>query len=177
MAKGKKRSTGRTPKKKRKNSKDKGQRGEREVARLVGEWWGADFARTPMSGGFRTKKFREDWNAEADLVTPDEDFPFAVEVKWHEGWTLDKLLTAPKTEIWEWWQQALGQTSEGKIALLVFRRNHMPWYYMIESKHAHHIPGRFVVTSDPQNRSVTVGLLSDLFVTDKELWMSSKPGM
>lgn len=169
------RTTGRTAKKRKKgvNGKEKGNRAERAVAKLFASWWGADFARTPQSGGFRTQKFRQDWNAEGDLVTPDESFPFSVECKWHEDWTLDKLITATeKTEIWQWWKQTLDQTADDKIPLLVFKRNNMPWYYMTLSKHSHDIPGRFLVTTDPDLSSVTVGLLSDLFATEKSQWLN-----
>lgn len=113
-----------------KKSRDKGQRGERAVAKLLSAWWGADFTRTPMSGGFHTKKFRDEWNASGDVVTP-ADFPFSVEVKWQEDWTLDQILTAPKCIIWEWWRQCASQCPEGKTPLLVFKRNNWPWFCMM----------------------------------------------
>ena len=167
-----KKSTGAGAKKKRKNGRDKGNRGERAVAKLFSTWWGADFARTPMSGGFRNQKFRQDWNAEGDLVTPDTDFPFSVECKWHEDWTLDQLITASDTtEIWQWWGQTLNQTEREKISLLVFKRNHMPWYYMVRSVWDEDIPGRKFRICDPHGRSVTVGLLSDLMKTEKDEWL------
>jgi Holliday junction resolvase-like predicted endonuclease len=112
------------------DSKDKGNRGEYQAARLLEKWWGSDFTKTPQSGGFSTKKFREEWGAEADVVTPDESFPFSVEVKWHEGWTLDQLLTAPKTDMWEWWEQAKGQTPEGKFCMLAFKKNRQKFFCM-----------------------------------------------
>ncbi len=157
--------------KQRKNGRSKGQRGERAVAKLFSKWWGAEFARTPMSGGFHTPKFREDWNAEGDLVTPDPDFPFSVECKWHEGWTLDKLITAPKCEIWDWWKQTKDQANEGKIPLLVFKRNNMPWYYMIPLLDSVNIDGNYITCTDPDHKNVAVGLLSNLFETEKETWL------
>lgn len=114
-------------------SKDKGNRGEYAVRDLLEDWWGSDFAKTPKSGGFSTKKFRQDWNAEADVVTPDETFPFAVEVKWQEDWILDELLTAPKSKIWDWWEQAKGQSTD-KYTLLVFKRNRRPWFCMMKEE-------------------------------------------
>ena len=77
----------------RKNSRDKGGRGERAAAKEFRDWWGTDFARTPSSGGFATAKFRDDWNAAGDLVTPDNTFPFCVECKWVEDWTMEQLLS------------------------------------------------------------------------------------
>lgn len=113
------------------NGRKKGQTAERKLAKLFSEWWGSDFARTPLSGGFATAKFREDWNACGDLVTPDKTFPFCVESKKVEGWTLEQMLTSDKTLMHKWWEQCVGETPEGKIPLLVFTKNHAPLYAMI----------------------------------------------
>lgn len=164
-------STTKTPKKRGINGRDKGQRGERAVGTLLSTWWGSDFARTPMSGGFRNAEFREEWNAEGDLVTPDETFPFSVEVKWHEDWTLDQLITAPKSEIWSWWEQTDRQTPAGKIPLLVFKRNHMPWYYMIPATEAWNIPEPYITVNSITGLKLQVGLLRSLFETEKEQWL------
>lgn len=146
---------------KRKNGRAKGQRGERIVAKLLSEWWGADFARTPQSGGFRNKKFREDWNAEADIVTADDSFPFCVEVKWQEGWSLDHLLTSDKSPIWEWWNQCWNQCPENKIPLLVFKRNNMPWYFMGWSRDFNHLtPNKFLEVYSIEGH-LTVGLFEE----------------
>jgi hypothetical protein len=168
-----------TPKK-RKNGKNKGNRAEREVAALVSKWWGSDFARTPSSGGFRTKKFREDWHAEGDLVTADETFPFSVECKWQEGWTLDQLLTSNKGCVWDWWKQTKGQTPKDKHPLLIFKRNNMPRYYMMESKCELNAKQMDFLTDSclcvpvPQNypEVVYVGLLDTLIARGKELWLT-----
>jgi hypothetical protein len=114
-----------------KKSRDKGQRGERILAKKFSEWWGSDFTRTPSSGGFRTKEFRDDWNAAGDLVTPDETFPFCVESKNAEGWHLEQLLTSSKCAIVQWWKQTVDETPKGKIPLLVFTRNHQPHFFMM----------------------------------------------
>lgn len=159
-------------KKKAVNGRSKGGRGERAVAKLFSEWWGADFARTPLSGGFHTRKFREDWNAQGDLVTPDETFPFSVECKWQEGWTLDHLLTAPKSDLWAWWEQALEQTPEGKIPLLVFKRNNMPWYFMTYKAYENKVNGFCVTAYVPKvYDQVIVGLLEDILSGEKEIWL------
>lgn len=160
------------------NGRGKGARGERQVAKEFASWWGSDFARTPMSGGFHTRKFRQEWNAEGDLVTPDESFPFSIECKWHEGWTLDKLITASdKCEIWSWWQQALDQAENiNKIPMLVFKRNNMPWYYMMCTKDVlskirmTSLPGKTILAKDHREKEVVIGLLSDLHSTKKDLW-------
>lgn len=118
-------------KKKGINGRNKGANAERKLAKLFSTWWGSEFTRTPMSGGFATKTFRDDWNASGDLVTPDVDFPFCVESKKVEGWHLEQLLTSPKCIIHKWWQQTLDETPEGKEPLLVFSRNGHPELIMV----------------------------------------------
>lgn len=157
------------------DSKDKGDRGEYAVRDLLEEWWGSDFAKTPKSGGFSTKKFRRDWNAEADVVTPDPTFPFAVEVKWQEKWILDDLLTRPKSKIWDWWEQAKGQ-SEDKLTLLVFKRNFKPWFYMMKIHPEHTDYQKDFVKSSPmrvidrQGEAAYIGLMDKLLAEPIEKW-------
>lgn len=157
------------------DSKDKGDRGEYAVRDLLQEWWGTDFAKTPKSGGFSTKKFRRDWNAEADVVTPDESFPFAVEVKWREGWCFEQIITAPKTEIWEWWEQAKGQ-SEDKLTLLVFKRNYKPWFCMMRVQDDHDEYQKDFIKASPfrvidrQGKAAYIRLFSDLLAEPIEKW-------
>jgi hypothetical protein len=130
-----------TPVTKRKNSRAKGARGERAFARKFEEWWGTDFTRTPSSGGFATAKFRDDWNAAGDLVTPDPAFPFCVECKWVEGWTLEQLFN-PGCIIYSWWEQTKKETPDGKIPLLVFKKNSSPMYVMIRDHELVQTPRR-----------------------------------
>ena len=157
------------------DSKDKGDRGEYAVRDLLEDWWGSDFAKTPKSGGFSTKKFRKDWNAEADVVTPDETFPFAVEVKWQEKWILDDLLTRPKSKIWDWWEQAKGQ-SEDKLTLLVFKRNFKPWLYMIRAQDQNTDYQKDFIKSSPmrvidrQGETAYIGLMDRLLAEPTEKW-------
>jgi len=115
-----------------KKSKNKGNRAEREAAKKFSQWWGSNFTRTPSSGGFGTKQFRDGWNAAGDIVTPDTSFPFIVECKWQECWHMEQLIKNDKCEIFKWWQQALNETGLGKVPLLFFTRNGHPWYVMID---------------------------------------------
>lgn len=114
-----------------KRSKVKGNRGENEVAKLFAAWWGAEFTRTPSSGGFGTKKFRKDWNSAGDIVTPDAKFPFCVEVKNVKDWDLSSLLTSSKCILWKYWEQAVEEAKESnKIPILVFKKNRGTWFCM-----------------------------------------------
>lgn len=165
-------------KKKRKgiNSRDKGGRGERAVIKLLEKWWGSDFAKTPQSGGFANKKFRDDWNAASDVVTPDETFPFSIEVKWWEDWSLDQILTAPKAPLWSWWEQAKRETPEGKLTLLVFKKNRQQFFMMakLESDYNRYqrqfIKSSRIKTTDNQGKVVYIRAFKDLLEEPKDKW-------
>lgn len=165
------------------NQRDKGARGQREVCKMLEAWWGSEFTSTPQSGGFATKQFRDEWNAAADIVTPDETFPFSVEVKWQESWCMDMLISSEKSKLWSWWKQCYTETPEGKIPLLVFHRNRQPWWYMIPVKDRRPIRdeniGRVFLVDVPHalvteiecDRTVQVGLMDDLAKTSKAKWL------
>jgi hypothetical protein len=116
-------------------SKRKGNSNEREVARLLREWWGeGEFMRTPSSGGWgRSRQVRDDFNAAGDIVTTATDFPFCAEVKSEEGWELEQLLRSPdKCPIAKWWKQAEEETPAGKHPLLLFTRKLRPWFCLMD---------------------------------------------
>lgn len=151
------------------NGRLKGNAQERKVAKAFSKWWGTEFTRTPMSGGFATKTFREDWNAVGDLVTPDTTFPFCVESKKVEGWHLEQLLTSPSCLWYSWWKQTLDETPDTKWPLLVFTRNRQPLFYAIKREHNRGIPG-VILTLHLDDTLIDIGLASDLFSTPPDLW-------
>jgi hypothetical protein len=160
-----------------KKSKSKGDRGERILCKKFASWWGSDFTRTPSSGGFKTKKFREDWNAAGDLVTPDLSFPFCVESKNAEGWHLEQLLTSNKCSLVKYWKQTVEETPEGQIPLLVFTRNHQPHFFMMLQidwvVHVNNLgksPAFRLECEQGRTRLVKLGLLDELFSTTPEQW-------
>jgi len=126
-----------TPKKKKINSRTKGQSAERRLAKLFSAWWGSEFFRTPGSGAFATKGFAgiDTSSMAGDLVTTDSTFPFCVESKKVEGWTLEQILTSNKTKIHSWWEQTVRECPPDKVPLLVFTKNHSPVYCMLSSTH------------------------------------------
>lgn len=161
--------------KKRVNGRKKGQTAERKLAKLFSDWWGSEFARTPLSGGFATAKFREDWNAAGDLVTPDKSFPFCVESKKVEGWTLEQMLTSDKTLIHKWWEQTLKETPEGRTPLLVFTKNRAPLFAMMRSgdEESRLNMERYMEVCWPgADEAVIIFPLSALLASDKKLWTS-----
>lgn len=110
----------------RKSSR-KGKGNERALAKLFRDWWGhGEWARTPLSGGWASKDAREGFRTCGDIITTAADFPFCIEAKKQEGWTLDQLIHNDKCIIFEWWNQAVSETPVGMIPLLVMARNHIP---------------------------------------------------
>jgi hypothetical protein len=106
------------------------------VASFLSKWWeGAEFRRTPSSGGWAgSKKAREDYGATGDIVCSDPSFPFCVEVKSAEGWELEHLVQAPLTSsLFRYWGQTVEQTPVGKIPLLIFTKKFRPWYVMFDT--------------------------------------------
>ncbi|NJL54162.1 hypothetical protein HC928_02600 [bacterium] len=168
-----------TASKKRVNGRKKGANAERRLAKLFSDWWGTEFARTPLSGGFSTKTFREDWNAAGDLVTPDPAFPFCVESKKVEGWKMEHLLTQKNSLLHDWWNQTLKETPEGKIPLLVFTKNRTPLFAMMpwrSGKFKQCMPYFEYSFEDNEalnnpNNEVVIFELKYLLATDKKVWL------
>ena len=130
------------------NGRRKGAAAEVEVARLVQAWWRqlpteaqmvpdggeSEFVRTPMSGGWSTKRVRGNFRASGDLSSTSDAWPFCVEVKRREGWSLTMFAKAGKrgSPVWQWWGQCVrGADEEGAIPMLWVRRNRTPWIVMV----------------------------------------------
>ena len=89
-----------------KASRQKGQRGEREVCQILAEHLGGEFKRNLMQtqeGGF-------------DVLGLDE---YAIEVKFQE-----------KLQIEKWWEQTVEQ-AEDRIPVLFFRRSREEWRVVV----------------------------------------------
>lgn len=103
------------------NSRSKGNKFERDIAKLLTSWSDISMKRTPMSGG---------WSKTGDItpVKPEDmvKWPFNVELKKRENWNLVDLITGNniKTSIISWWEQCLSDSSKsGKIPMLIFTKN------------------------------------------------------
>jgi hypothetical protein len=120
-----------------KNSRAKGRRAERDVAKLLAKWWRkidkkVEFKPTPLSGGWGGrdggKHVRAHFKASGDLMTTSVSFPFTIEVKHREAWSMRNLVAGRATPVWDWWVQSQRQSEEeGEIAMLWFRKNNFPW--------------------------------------------------
>ncbi len=119
------------------NSRAKGRRAERDVAKLLAKWWGkvdpkCEFKPTPLSGGWGGRDggahVRAHFKASGDLMTTGVHFPFTVEVKHREAWSARNLFAGRATPVWDWWIQAERQAAEEDgIPMLWFRKNKLPW--------------------------------------------------
>lgn len=124
-----------------KASRDKGARGELEVAEKLRVWWepleeGVVFKRTPSSGGWGSKDDRSAFRVSGDLVTSSKSFPFVVEIKRRENWAWATLLAGKPCPVWGWWQQARKQAleQEGGVPLLIWRKSRQPWFAMLPER-------------------------------------------
>lgn len=77
-----------------------------------------------------------------DLMTTAEAFPYTVEVKHREKWTLANVIAGKRSPVWAWWLQCQkAAAEEKKIPLLWFRKNRGDWYLMLPEKDlANHVP-------------------------------------
>ena len=122
-------------KSKRINSKNKGNRAELELAKILTQRFGLPFARVGVSSGARPKQVKLDGSAKhaftGDLVVPD-GFRFSVEVKavnkdvdlLDSSALLDKFLT----------QAADDAASIEKIPLLCWKRNRKGWLAVLPER-------------------------------------------
>lgn len=101
------------------NSRSKGSRYERKIAKEFSLWAGFTITRTPMSGGY---------NKGGDLTPKDpehmKDFPLHLELKHREGWDFNGFLKNPKHPIWGWWEQCEYESrTYSKVPIVVFTKN------------------------------------------------------
>lgn len=121
-----------------KNSKAKGNSYELKTAKLLSEWWGGTFSRVPASGGLH---WGSDHRVAGDIIAaPGLFFPFVIECKNREGWTMEHIMLdigQPR----EWWSQVVTDARRVKlIPILIFSRNRAKNFIMVpydESLHAH----------------------------------------
>ena len=108
------------------NSRKKGCKAERDVAKALESWTNKKFARTPSSGGLNWKKT----NVKGDVVCTTEGhyFPFCVEVKSYKEINLSYIIIGKKDCIlYKFWEQCERESKEAnKTPILLMRFNGMP---------------------------------------------------
>ena len=123
------------------NSKQKGNRGEREVVELCKKWWNDDtFMKSPESGGMAT--MLEGFGAPKDLIgrlagdlLVPTDFPFCIESKRYKEIDLYSLIRNPEnSDITQWWDQCVNDAKKAsKVPLLTFREDRKKRYAAIRT--------------------------------------------
>lgn len=160
-----------TETKPRVNSKRKGSKNERAIAKIFSEWTGLEFARTPGSGGLRWK--RQD-DTVGDIVCTDKKnrgFKFCVEAKFHEEINFNHLVGSNNSEIIKFWKQSLEEGARsGKIPLLFMRYNlmkkgvhflGMPMNFLMELN-----IGGFLISPLPMGCIIVQSKGQELFIMD-----------
>lgn len=113
------------------------------------------------------------WNGSGDILHRpglDSSWPFCVECKHVEGWTLDGMFS-PKWPVWSWWDQATKQAARAERApLLVCGRNRRPDYALLRQGDASCLgllPNAILARKKAEMLAIV--LLSDLVSVDPEL--------
>lgn len=154
------------------NSRSKGNKNERVVAKLLKGWTGKEFARTPSSGGLNWKSS----HSKGDVVCTTEGhlFPFCVEVKAHKEINFEHLLYLKTPKIDEFWEQcSRDANSAGKAGLLLMRYDRLPkafffavlptklWRFIKKSMDPKYFGGEQLVL---QKRGITIIPSTSLFL-------------
>jgi hypothetical protein len=162
------------------NGRRKGAKWELEVAKRIGTWWGGTFRRTPGSGGWTRGGKDGEGQLKGDLVQMDgPDFPFCVECKADEAWSLDKFLSAPdNSKLTYHLRQAWnGAAVEGKLPMLIAKRNRKEPVVLIPADSGRNCPCRMLLAFNDNNgntQHVAVLLLEDLIALAPKVFMEKK---
>ena len=130
------------------NGRDKGKKAELDICHKVEAWWRqlpievqntpdgqpAQFIRTPGSGGWGTAQTRNNYRVAGDVSSTSASWPFTVEAKRREGWSLTVLVKGGHrgSPVWAWWQQCCSAAQvEGGVPMLWVRRNRQPWLVLM----------------------------------------------
>lgn len=110
------------------NSRNKGSKNERALAKILSEWTGMEFAKVPASGGLH---WHNPMMVTGDVIptSPQDivDFPFSVETKFYYEVSFQDLILPNNSDILKWWAQALRDAKASKkAAILFFRYNRLP---------------------------------------------------
>ena len=150
-----------------KTSRNKGSGYERKIAKVLTEWWGEKFFRTPLSGGHQDMS--QEMNVAGDIITKDVNFPFHLELKKHEGWCLEQVLISPKQgKIGDWFRQAKSDCKPGKIPFLIFSKNYFPDFFLFE---------RESVESIHTLRRQSVAIFKEVLYNVPDVFIIPKKGM
>jgi len=121
-------------------SKNKGNRGETQVVKLLREYWGDNsFQRNLESGAAGTLLERRGapkhviGALKGDIMTP-ENFPFCVEVKNYQSIDLFAIFRNPENnDVEQWWKQCCDDAEAAqKIPMMFMKYNFGSWYVVLD---------------------------------------------
>ena len=142
------------------NSKKKGSRFERSVAKFFTEWSGFKFGRTPGSGSFHNNR-----DLGSDLICNDDNHKnkccISVECKNYQDIRFEHVLLGNKRcKIFSFWEQACRDAKRTKkFPILCMRYNSMPkgeFFFVVNEIIASSI-SKVQYLSNPMNRMMTIG--------------------
>jgi len=155
-------------------AKRKGNNFERRVAKMLEEWWGSEFHRTPMSGG---SQLAVGFDFAGDVVTNDPTFPFHVEAKNQEGWHVAQVFVSGGCKPYKFWDQACAEAPDSRIPLVIMTRNRHPIWGVVSydtfsvlqaAIAAHPVSHMDVVRQDGER--LVIFLIEELFKTPPDIW-------
>lgn len=143
----------------------KGQEYMRKVCGILARWAGGTFRPRPTF-----VEPSEGWKVKGDVQhDPKVRFPFTVECKKVEGWSLDGLVGSTKWPVWAWWLQCTRQAESARNThpLLIFSRNGWKNYVLanaetLEWLRVEPIDGPIVTVARPSSPPVALCLLDDV---------------
>jgi Holliday junction resolvase len=155
------------------NSRNKGCKAERTVAKLMEKWTSKQFARTPSSGGLNWKSA----NSKGDIVCTTEGhyFPFCIEVKHHAEINFSELYMPKKkkVKVLEFWEQCKRDALKAnKIPLLFMRYNGLPNDFFFIGLYPAHKKSLGIILENGStfdNLDLVIGISSDLFLNEYKL--------
>ncbi len=162
------------------DGREKGNKYENAVCRVLSVWLFPDLdPKTPIEHlPFRRRStsvmpIEGHWNGAGDILHRpglEGRWPFCVECKHVEGWSLDGVF-GEKWPVWSWWDQAERQATRArKKPLLVCGRNRKPDIALLRAEDASWLAQRLQVVrvERPKLPAVVVVLLQDLVKTKVE---------
>lgn len=163
------------------NGRRKGNDFENEVCIALSRWVDSSIPERPKLADlpFRRRStsimpLAGHWDGAGDILhrpALSARWPFCVECKRVEGWTLDGALSRSWVVL-EWWEQAAKQArSVGLAPLLICGRNRRPSYAFLREGDAKCLrPGGPFVTISGSSEPIVVVLLLELTATNLRLW-------
>lgn len=161
--------------------KDKARTHEKRIAKVLSDWAGSKFLRTPASGSLRWRS-NDAW-IWGDICPPD-DLVILCECKHHHSLSIEGLLIQDN-KICDWWGQLKDDQKRAEAALemsvfpmLAFRRDHGRDFLMVESVALDWMPRLYPGTPSKRIRGLVLtdmGLIPQTSICDFQTFLDATP--